>query len=452
MPARQTPRAAQSRVAQSRAAQSRAAQQRLIQQRLTQQRIGQVQDQQRRAVQQRQAVQQRRGVQSRRTQQRGVDLGRQLELLRQQQQQWRVWQRTAAKRAARQIETEQAILAREARLRAARPEPPPYGRQPETYEEYVRRRTAQARAATLYAADRATALDGVWQAALASPSHVSFGSLRRRATAAPFVANGLDVPVPAPRPEDYQPDGAHLPAWVPGQRGARERARAAAYAQYRQAVADHRATEFDRVRRLSVARLEHQRREAAERADVDAHNAAVDRLQAGYRNGEPAAVEEFARLVLSARGWPEGVVLHWRLRYRRAFCQLDGECVLPDPAVVPPARYRYVAAADAIRRRFLPDGEVRERYNRLVEQIALVAVSDLFSGLAPDLVDVVQMSGRASAGGPHVVSVAVARAEWDAQRPWTGPPGTLLRRLDARVSPDAYAGIPVVPWADVDAD
>jgi hypothetical protein len=204
------------------------------------------------------------------------------------------------------------------------------------------------------------------------------------------------------------------------------------------------------VRRLSVARLEHQRREAAERAALDAHNAAVDRLQAGYRDRDPAAVEEFARIVLSTRPWPPGVVLRWRLRYRRAFCQLDGECVLPEPAVVPAARYRYVAATDAIRRRFLPDDEVRQRYNRLVGQIALVAVFDLFSGLAPDLVDVVQMTGRAGPGGPHVVSVAVARAEWEALRPWADPPEELLRRLDARVSPDAYAGVPVVPWADVD--
>jgi hypothetical protein len=66
--------------------------------------------------------------------------------------------------------------------------------------------------------------------------------------------------------------------------------------------------------------------------------------------------------------------------------------------------------------------------------------------------DVVQLSGRTSGGGPCVVSLAVARAEWDALRPWAEPPATLLHRLDARVSPDARAGVPVVPWAEVDAD
>ena len=388
-------------------------------------------------------------MQARRTQQRGLEPQRQIEVLRQQQ----IWQRTAAKRAARQLETEEAILHREARLRASRTEQPPYGREPESYEAYVRRRNAEARAATLGAAHRAAALDGVWTTALASPLHVSFGSLRRRAAATPFDANGLDVPLPEPRAEDYQPDAANLPEWVPGQRAARERARVAAYAAYRQALAEHRAAEFDRVRRLSVARLEHQRREAAAREGVDAHNAAVDRLQAGYRERKPAAVEEFARIVLSTRSWPDGVVLHWRLRYRPDYGQIDGECVLPEPGVVPSVRrYRYVAAADAIRRQFVPAAEVRERYNRLVGEIALTAVFDLFSGLAPDLVDVVQLSGREAGGGPFLVSLAVARAEWDAQRPWADPPGALLQRLDARVSPDAHAGEPVVPWADLDAE
>jgi len=105
----------------------------------------------------------------------------------------------------------------------------------------------------------------------------------------------------------------------------------------------------------------------------------------------------------------------------------------------------------AIHRQFAPAADLRQRYQRLVEQVALVALFDLFSGLAPDVADVVQLSGR-RAGGPYLVSLAVARAEWDALRPWTDPPATLLQRLDARVSPDAAAGVPVVPWADLDAD
>jgi restriction system protein len=368
-----------------------------------------------------------------------------------QDQQRRVWQRTAAKRAARQVETEQAILEREQRLRAAREESPPYGSERETYETYVRRRHAEAREATVSAAARSSALDDLWTAALASPLHVSFGSLRRPVAHVPFDAGALATPLPEPRPEDFQPVGPTLPSWVPGQRAARERARQAAYDDYRQALAEHRAAEYDRVRRLSGARLEHQRQEAAAAAEANAHNATVDRLRNGYRDHEPAAVAEFARIVLSARTWPEGVVLRWRLNYRPDYGQLDAECVLPGPEIVPGVRrYRYVAAADAIRRQLVPVEELRRRYDSAIEQIALVALFDLFHALAPDVVDVVQLNGRLSAPSPEpepcLVSVAAARSEWAGLDLANDAPADLLRRLDARVSPSPYDAVPVVPW------
>ncbi len=375
---------------------------------------------------------------------------RPLELVRQDQQR-RIWQRTAAKRAARQVETEQAILEREQRLRDARDEQPPYGREPESYEGYVRRRHAEAREATVAAAGRSAALDDLWVTALASPLHVSFGSLRRKVTPVPFDAGALATPLPEPLPEDFQPAGLTLPSWVPGQRAARERARQAAYAEYRQAVAEHRAAEYDRVRRLSVARLEHQRRMVAETAEANAHNTTIDRLRAGYRELDPAAVEEFARIVLTARSWPEGIVLRWKLTYRPDYRQIDAECTLPGPEIVPGVRrYRYVAAADAIRRQLVPADELRRRYDAAVEQIALVGLFDLFHALAADVVDVVQLNGRLSAPAPepepYLVSVAAARTEWDALSLSADPPAELLRRLDARVSPSPFDAVPVVPW------
>jgi restriction system protein len=387
-----------------------------------------------------------------------------------QDQQRRIWQRTAAKRAARQVETEQAILEREQRLRESseqrlRPsaeqrlrqsdEPPAdgtgYENELETYEAYVRRRHAEAREATVAAAGRSSALDDMWAVALASPLHVSFGSLRRRTAPVPFDAGALATPLVEPRPEDFQPAGASLPTWIPGQRAARERARQAAYAEYRQAVAEFRAAEYDRVRRLSVARLEHQKREAAATAEVNTHNSSVDRLQAGYREHEPAAVEEFARIVLSARSWPDGVVLRWQLNYRPDYSQIDAECTLPGPEIVPGVRrYRYVAASDTIRRQLVPAEELRQRYDAAVEQIALVALFDLFHALAPDVVDVVHLNGRLSAPPPepepHLVSVAAARSEWNALSLHADQPADLLRKLDARVSPNPYDAVPVVPW------
>jgi restriction system protein len=452
-PARQPPRAAQQRTIAQRTQQVRRA----------------LQDQQR-SVQQRRTVQQRRGVQPQRSQQRSVELQRQLELLRQQQQRLRVWQSTAAKRAARQIETEQAILEREERLRA-------YRRDRESYEGYVRRRHADARLATASVTERTVRLDALLSTALSTPLDVGFAALKRRPPAEPFDAGGLDVPLPLPRPEQFQPTVNHLPTWIPGQREARERGRTAAEAAYQRALADYRAAEFDRVRQLSVAKLHHQRRQAAAAEQVRVHNAAVDRLRDGYLARGRGAVERYARIVLSSRLWPDGVRLAWRLRYRSELCQLDAECVLPGPEVVPTVRrYRYVAAVDAIRRQFIPLAEVRDRFARFVAQAALCALADLFHGLSAEVVDVVQLNVRVAdpdappgTPRPHLVSLAVTRAEFVGMRPAPGlrdhgarasgasanimapgDPLAMLHRLDARVSPDPFDRVPIHPWADFD--
>jgi restriction system protein len=467
-PSRQPPPMPQQRALQQRTQQVRRAlaDQQRVQQRALQQRVAAPpRGAQQRSMQQRRVVQQRRGVAQQRYQQRSVELQRQLELLRQQQQRLRIWQRTAAKRAARQVETEQAILEREERIRA-------YRRERESYESYVRRRHAEARAASAAAAERTAALDSLLSTALSAPLDVGFASLKRPLPNERFHAGGLDVPLDEPRPEQFQPAASQLPKWLPGQREARERSRLAAQAVYQQAVADYRAAEFDRVRRLSVAKLRHQRRQAAAAEETRAYNAAVDRLRDSYLTCGQGAVERYARIVLSSRSWPDGVRLAWRLRYHPGLRQLDAECVLPGPDVVPLVRrYRYVAAVDAQRRQFIPPAEVRERYARFVAQAALCALADLFDSLAPEVVDVIQLNARVAAGDqappgahrPHLVSIAAARSEWVALRSAIGvaaprglspPPAPqpfdLLRRLDARVSPDPYDRVPVQPWADFD--
>jgi restriction system protein len=444
----------------ARAAQSlRASQQQVIQRRVQQVRRVLADQQrtlqQRRATQQRRVSQQRRAAQAPRVRIRTSELQQELNVLREQQDRFRVWQRTAAKRAARQVETEQAILERERRVDT-------YRRERESYEEYVRRGHRAARAATDLATARMEALALLLAAALATPLPIGFGVHRRQEAPAPFDAGGLDVPLPPPRAEEFEPPAVRLPTWLPGQRAARDRALAAADEAYRQADMEYRAAEVDRVRRLSAAKLEHQRTQAAVTARVRAHNAAVDRLAAGYRARERAAVERYAQLALSRRPWPAGMRVSWRLRYVPDLRQIDVECVLPGPEVLPVVRrYRYVAAVDAFRRQLVPRAELRDRYAALVAQSVLCGLADLFGTHDPEVVDVVQLNARRDLLNPtghptrpYLVSIATARAEWATVRPAGGvravDAAALLRRLDARVSPDPFAAVAVEPWADFD--
>ena len=265
----------------------------------------------------------------------------------------------------------------------------------------MRRRNAEARAATLAAAHRAAALDGIWAAALASPLHVSFGSLRRRATAAPFDANGLDVPLPEPRAEDYQPGAANLPNGCPasappgnglGPRRTRRTGRrwpttgrpsSTGYAGCRWRGWSTSAARRPRAARRRRAQRRHRpvagrlpRAEARRRGGVRADRA-VDPVVAGRRGAALAAAV------------PAGL-LPDRRRVRAA--RVRTSC--PRCAATGTSRRPTRSAASSCRPPRCASGTTA-----LVGQIALTAVFDLFSGLAPDVADVVQLSGRAPAAG-----------------------------------------------------
>ncbi len=263
-------RAAQQRVHQAQLAQQ--AQQRQAQQRQALQRQAQRQAQQRQA-QQRQ-VQQRQAQQRLHQRQQEATRRRAAELQRREAQRLRIWRRTAAKRAARQVETELAIEEREERQR-------------------------------VYAT---VAAEEVLAAAVAAPLRVGRSALRRRYMQAPVDVGDLDVPLVPPRREQFRPTG-----WRPWSRAARERSRGEAESAYQAALAAYEEAEFDRVRRLSTAKRDHQQRQAE----------AAERLWADYEAGDRVAVATYATVVLTSRHWPADFDTSWSVHYEPGEHQSD---------------------------------------------------------------------------------------------------------------------------------
>ena len=353
-------------MAADRASAARAQQQAAAQQRAAQQRVQQLQHA--RQVQQRQAQQR---LQQQRVQQRA---------LQRQAQRQRVWQRTAGKRAARQVETELAIEEREQRQRA--------------YASWADRQYDEAVAATEEAADLTAELDSLLADGLATPLRFGRAQLRGLYMMEPLEVDGLDVPLEPPRREDYRPAG------------------------YRAALAGYEAAEFERVRRLSTAKRDHQRRQAA----------AADRVWADYQAGDRDAIEELAGAVLASRPWPLGFDPSWRLRYWPQSRRLDVVYALPGTDVVPHARqYRYVADRDEIVGEPIPGPEIARRYTNVVAQTALLVLFDLFDALD---VDAVSLKGR-----PPLVDVAVTRRRWASVRLDRDDPEAVLRSVAAPATP-----------------
>jgi len=335
-------RAAELRAAQQRVHQTQLAQQ--AQQRQAQQRLAQQRQAQRQAQQRQHQAQQRQAQQRLQQRQREAVQRRAAEVQRREAQRLRIWRSTAAKRAARQVETELAIEEREERQR-------------------------------LYEA-----------AAVATPLKLGRPALRRQYMQAPVDVGDLDVPLVRPRREQFGRGG-----WLPWQRAARERREAEAESAYEAAVAAYEAAEFDRVRRLSTAKRDHQRRQAE----------AADRLWADYQAGDADAVARYAAVVLTSRHWPTGFGSSWQVQYEPDGQRLAVEYELPAQA----------RSADS------------------VAQIALRVLFDLFRALDAGLVDVISFNGLA-VSGPSLVSVTVTRERWAAKSMFDDDAQTVLRELD----------------------
>ena len=266
--------------AQERAAAERAAQQRVHQAQLAQQ--AQQRQAQQRQAQQRQA-QQRLVHRQQQAAQQQAHRRQAAERQRGQAQRMRVWQRTAAKRAARQVETELAIEERQERQR--------------TYAAAV--------------------ADELLIAAVAAPLKIGRSALRRQYMQAPVDVGDLGRPLPPPRRGQFA-----RRAWPPWSREARERREAEVESAYQAAVAEYEEAEFDRVRRLSTMKLGHQRRQAE----------AADRLWADYQAGDREAVATYATVVLSSRPSPSRDGSPWDVRYEPDARLLTVEFELPAAA------------------------------------------------------------------------------------------------------------------------
>jgi hypothetical protein len=285
----------------------------------------------------------------------------------------RIWQRTAAKRAARQVETELAIEEREQRQRA-------------------------------YAARSRVREDSLLATAVSTPLMLGLPALRRRFMVEPVDVGDLDVPLDPPRRDQFRATGRTVD-WLPWRRAEREHGRAAAETAYQDATAEYEAAEFDRVRRLSTAKRDHQHSQAA----------AAERLWADYRSGVGEAVERYARVVLTSRPWPTGFGSSWQLRCEPLSHLLTVEYELPGPDVV----YHDLAEADA-----------PFRYADVVAQIALRVLLDLFRLLDDSVVEVISFNGLAPAG-PSLVSITVTRERWAAVPLLRGDAQAVLRSLDS---------------------
>jgi restriction system protein len=379
---------------------------------------------------------------------------------------WAELQRDRARRQrleqqARRNAAQAAIRSERGRERARRAQA---RRAAETEKErkklYIEERKAQAAETAAEIAERIAELDAVLSAGTERQRRISFASLKRDVDLPPFDPAGLDDPLPEPHWRAFAPRPPGAFGRLLGGNARYEREEAAARQAYEQERARHAAADGDRRRRLDERRTAYDQKAAEEAAAARLHNDEIDRFERDFRDGDSDAVAQFFTLVLDESAYPEGFPHRTRAIYRPEPRELVIEYELPPQGIIPAERdYKYVQTRDEIDSVARSVKEIKERYARLIAQVALRTLHESFAGDPVGLIEVATFNGHVStkdrATGqpirPCLISVSASKELFSTFVLADLDPVACLKRLNALVSPHPYDLEAVRPVVDFEA-
>lgn len=334
-------------------------------------------------------------------------------------------------------------------------------RQRELVEQHQAARQEEAERLTQEAESRAAELDAVLLGGLRSPVVLGIAHTPPWHTPPPFTPPAeLALGTPAPEWTDFAPPPPSRVARAFGLGAQRaEQAWQDAQAAFDRAVADHRRREQARVEALEAARADHERRQAELAGRATAQEDELQQRRRAFAAGERAAVEQTLAAALSARVLPDGVPSEVQIGHRPDSGQVLAIRELPRPDVVPTElTFRYVKARDRIDHTERKPAENNNRYARLLAQVALLTLHDVFTTTTAAQVREVTVTGVLDARDPAtgrmerqcLLSVAATRDEFDDLVLAQVDPVRCMTGLNALVSPNPFDVEPVRPIFEPD--
>lgn len=282
---------------------------------------------------------------------------------------------------------------------------------------------------------------------------------RRAQAKVPSLDLGQDVAaVSPPTWAQFEPRAPGTVSRLFGGAARYERDLAVAKASYEVAVREAEQQEIARQQRVVNARRLHAERVQRAEEDARRQNEAIDEYATAILERKTAAVERYVaevirRLPLPA-GFPRDAEIAFSARAEQAVIRFE----LPSTDVVPTvARYTYLPTKDEVRTTSRSKGDVNALYSKVISQVALLCVRDLFD--SDDRLQAVGFNGHVHAVNPAtgeeeylcIISMNVERG--------TFPPDVNLKRvtpedcvrhLRAIVSNHPYELEPIEPILDFD--
>jgi restriction system protein len=358
-------------------------------------------------------------------------------------------QRRDAVRAARTLERAQQQREREAARQLAYNEK-------ERQRLYLEERAAQAAQLNHELGASVEQLEGLLKASLAVDDALDLESLKQKPAPLEFDPGDLAIPL-TPPVEQPPPALGALQKLLPGASAKHAKAVEEAARAHAEAVAVFEQAEQKRQATLTEAREEHDKKVQAEAARVAAQHEEVDVFRASYERGSPEAVVTYCALVLAASEYPDTFPQEHKAAYVPESRQLVLELDLPSFDVVPEMlEFRYVKAKDEIATKARPIGQRKSLYARVVAEVTLRTVHEMFESDRLGHIESVVFNGHVDTIDPRtgqpsrpcLITLRTTREQFDGLDLARVEPQACLQGLNASVSRSPAELAPVRPVLD----
>jgi restriction system protein len=318
-------------------------------------------------------------------------------------------------------------------------------------------RDEEAAAKTVAIEQRVTELEGLLRSSLTWDPRISFASLRRN-VAVPLLNLGpLATPIPPPDWVDFVPDPPSGLQRIFGSAKRYQDAYTKAESQFTHAQQEHRDQEAARLRKVAQARAAWERKATEARHQVEAHNAHIEQLTAGFRDHDRLAVSEYVQIVLDRSPYPAYFPIRRHAGYVPESSLLAVEWYLPTFDVIPEHKsFRHIKTRKAVEPTVRPPAEMRRLYQSVIAQIALRTLREVFAATPDEMISTVVFNGHVDTVDPVTgrriqPPLITLRATLDKFRelvldePRFNPVECIRRHFFADISPHPDELIPVDP-------
>lgn len=355
-------------------------------------------------------------------------------------------------------ERQQRAIAREIERERKEAERAQLAEEKEAKQRYRAAREAEIRKKNTRLEQRVTQLNAILVNGLYRSAVIDLAAEISRPNVAALDLGALATPVAAPSWDQFAPRPPGVLSRMVGGSARYERSVADAEARHQQAVHEAERREVERQRRVVTMRQEHaaqvDKAEQEWRRRTEIVNAQVQ----GIATRDKASVEEYLKQVLRRvplpKDLPHEVDVTFNPRAEQAIVRIE----LPPHNIVPTvATYKYLSTKDEERTTARPKADVQSQYRRIISQVALLCVRDVFDG--DPALQSVGLNGHTHAVNPAtgeqefpcLISMDVAREDFPADDNLSKvTPEACVRHLKAIVSNHPYELEPIEPILDFD--